>query len=43
MFDYDNNYLIDLEEDYLADKLNKGLITEDYYNRQIDKLEELRD
>ena len=43
MCDYDNNYLIDLEEDYLAEKLNEGLITEEYYNKQIDKLEELRE
>lgn len=43
MCDYTNNDLIDMEEDYLADKLNKGLITEEYYNEQIDLLEELRD
>ena len=43
MEDLTNNDLIDMQEDYLAEKLNKNLITEEYYNQQIDELEELRD
>lgn len=39
----DNNYMIDLEEDYLAQLLNENKITEEEYNKRIDKLEELRD
>jgi hypothetical protein len=35
--------MIDMEEDYLAEKLNKNLISEEYYNEQIDRLEELRE
>lgn len=37
------NDIIDEEEDYLAELLNKNLITEEYYNKKIDMLEELRD
>ena len=43
MTELTNNDLIDIEEDYLAEQLNKNLITEEQYNRRIDKLEELRD
>ena len=37
------NDMIDMEEDYLADKLNKNLISEEVYNKRIDYLEELRE
>lgn len=37
------NDMIDMEEDYLAEKLNKNLISEEDYNKRIDYLEELRD
>ena len=37
------NDIIDEEEDYLAELLNKNLITEEQYNKKIDMLEELRD
>ena len=43
MEDLTNNDLIDMQEDYLAEQLDKNLITEEYYNQQIDELEELRD
>ena len=43
MYDYTLNDMIDMEEDYLVEKLNKGLITEEQYNQRIDELEELRD
>lgn len=43
MEDLTNNDLIDMQEDYLAEKLNKNLITEEQYNQMIDELEELRD
>lgn len=37
------NDMIDMEEDYLAEKLNKNLISEEDYNKRIDYLEELRE
>ena len=43
MCDYTNNDLIDIQEDYLSEQLNKGLISEELYNKLIDELEELRD
>ena len=43
MEDLTNNDLIDMQEDYLAEKLNKNLIIEEQYNQMIDELEELRD
>lgn len=43
MEDLTNNDLIDMQEDYLAEKLNKNLIIEKQYNQMIDELEELRD
>ena len=39
----DINELIDMEEDYQAQLFNEGKISEEQYNRKIDRLEEMRD